>query len=66
LPRWAGVQAYSSPNTASVTLSFGFNVELTTHTQFKTQLAWTAAYDRKFENKTLDAPMLFIRLVDSF
>jgi hypothetical protein len=33
---------------------------------FKAQLAWTRAYDRRFENKTLDAPMLFIRLVSSF
>jgi hypothetical protein len=66
LPRWAGVQAYTTPNSATITLSFGFNIELTTHTQFKTQLAWVTGYDRKFENKVFETPVLFMRLVDSF
>jgi len=66
LPRWAGSMAYSTPNVASLTMSVGFNVELTTHTIFKTQLAWVQAYDRHFNERTTNAGTLFVRLVDSF
>lgn len=66
LPRWAGMMAYSSPNVAVVYLSVGVNVELTTHTQFKTQFVWDRAYDRNFKNKNTDVPILFLRLVNSF
>lgn len=63
---WHGSQSYSTPNSSSVTMSVGINVELTTHTQLKTQLAWAKAYDRRFEHKSLDVPFLYVRLVDSF
>jgi len=63
---WHGSQSYSTPNNASITMSVGLNVELTTHTQLKTQLAWAKAYDRHFENKNLDVPFIYVRLVDSF
>lgn len=66
LPRWAGLMAYSTPNVAVIYLSAGVNVELTTHTQFKTQLVWDRAYDRHFKNKNTDVPILFVRLVNSF
>jgi hypothetical protein len=66
LPRWAGAQAYSTPNNAMIALSVGFNVELTTHTLFKTQLAWTRAYDRHFEDRSINIAQLFVRLVNTF
>jgi hypothetical protein len=66
LPRWAGFNAFSSPNVAALYLSVGINVELTTHTQLKTQLAWNQAWDSRFENKNTNVPLLFVRLVNSF
>ena len=65
LPRWAP-GGYSSPNVAVLYLSAGINVELTTHTQLKTQLVWDQAWARNFTNKNTDVPILFVRLVDSF
>lgn len=66
LPRFAGDSRASSTNVAGLSLSAGLNVELTTHTLFKTQVAWIRTYDRHFENKTLDVPVVFVRVVDSF
>lgn len=66
LPTWAGAGAYSTPNVAAIMLSVGLNVELTTHTAFKTQLVWDQAWNAHFKNKSTDVPILFVRLVDSF
>ena len=66
LPRWAGSNAQSTPDVAALYLSFGINVELTTHTLLKTQLVWNQAYDSHFENKNTNVPLLFVRVVDSF
>lgn len=66
LPRFAGDSRASSSNVVGLSLSAGFNVELTTHTLFKTQIAWVRTYDRHFENKQLDVPIVFVRVVDSF
>jgi hypothetical protein len=66
LPRWAGAMAYSTPNVAVIYMSAGINVELTTHTQLKTQLVWDRAYDSHFKNKNTDIPIFFLRLVNSF
>ena len=66
LPRWAGFNAFSSPNVAALYLSVGLNVELTTHTQLKTQLVWNQAWDGSFENQNTNVPLLFVRLVNSF
>jgi hypothetical protein len=66
LPRWAGFNAYSSPNVAALYLSVGVNVELTTHTQLKTQLVWNQAWDRRFDERNTNVPLLFVRLVNSF
>jgi hypothetical protein len=66
LPRFAGDSRASSSNVVGLSLSAGFNVELTTHTLFKTQVAWIRTYDHHFENKQLDVPVLFVRVVDSF
>lgn len=66
LPRWAGTLAYSTPNVAVIYLSAGINIELTTHTQLKTQIVWDRAYDRHFKNKNTDVPIFFFRLVNSF
>jgi len=66
LPRWAGFNAFSSPNVAALYLSVGINIELTTHTQLKTQLVWNQAWDSRFENKNTNVPLLFVRLVNSF
>jgi hypothetical protein len=66
LPRWAGSGVYATPNVAALYLSAGVNVELTTHTQLKTQLVWNQSWDRDLKNKTGSVPLLFVRLVDSF
>ncbi|MEY4578738.1 MAG: hypothetical protein RL701_3441, partial [Pseudomonadota bacterium] len=66
LPRFAGSSRASSANVAAMNLSAGFNVELTTHTLFKTQVVWDQAYDRHFKNRSTSMPILFIRVVDSF
>jgi hypothetical protein len=66
VPRWAGEGTSGESNSASLFLSAGFNIELTTHTLFKTQVVWDTAYDRQYKNKITDSPILFVRVVDSF
>jgi hypothetical protein len=66
MPRFAGASRATGSNAATVVLSVGLNVELTTHTLLKTQLAWTRAYTVDFSTKIIDVPALFIRVVDSF
>jgi hypothetical protein len=66
MPRFAGSSRATGTNGATVVLSVGLNVELTTHTLFKTQLAWTRAFTADFRTKIIDVPALFIRVVDSF
>jgi hypothetical protein len=66
VPRWAGAGYFGEANSAALFLSVGVNVELTTHTLFKTQVVWDRAYDRHFKNKVNDSPILFIRVVESF
>lgn len=66
VPRWAGNGISGESNSASLFLSAGFNIELTTHTLFKAQVVWDTAYDRHYKNKVNDCPILFIRVVNSF
>jgi hypothetical protein len=66
IPRWAGTGVFGTANVAALFLSAGFNVELTTHTLFKTQLVWDRAWNRHFKDKLTDSPILFVRVVDSF
>jgi hypothetical protein len=66
LPRFAGATRASTADASGITASLGLNVELTTHTLFKTQLAWVRGYAGDFKQKSLDLPMLFVRLVQSF
>lgn len=66
VPRWAGNARASSANTSALYLSAGFNIELTSHTLFKTQVVWETSYERNFKTKTTDTPVLYIRIVDSF
>jgi hypothetical protein len=66
LPRYAGTSRASSADVSSITTSLGLNVELTSHTLLKSQLAWIQAWERGYKHKSLDLPMLFVRLVQSF
>jgi hypothetical protein len=68
VPRWAGADRSGEANNWSLFLSAGFNIELTTHTLFKTQLVWDTAYEShgKTKTKLTDTPILFVRVVDSF
>jgi hypothetical protein len=66
LPRYAGSSRASGAYVAALTPSIGFNVELTTHTLFKVQLAYMTAYKGNFTDRSVDLPVLFVRVVDSF
>lgn len=66
LPRWAGDVRGISADTAAIVLGGGVNVELTTHTLFKTQVAWVYSYDRHFTGDAFVLPMIFARMVQSF
>jgi hypothetical protein len=66
LPAFAGSARASTANIASLALSAGLNVELTTHTLLKTQVVWIRSYDRKFQTKEADVPVVFVRVVNTF
>jgi hypothetical protein len=66
LPSWAGSARSSDSDVAVLYLGGGANVELTTHTLLKLQVVWDRAYDRTFTHKTVDLPIVFVRVVNSF
>jgi hypothetical protein len=66
LPRFAGSSRATTNDVTPLSASVGFNIELTTHTLFKTQLAWIRAYKSDLKDYTLTIPYLFVRVVNSF
>jgi hypothetical protein len=66
LPRWAAPTRATGSDYGTVFASFGFNLRLTTHALFKTQLVWIRFYEGDFTNPGSEFPVLFVRIVDSF
>lgn len=67
LPRFAGTYRATGVGPTPFTASLGFNIELTTHTLLKFQLAWVRVYaDENLKDYSSSTPFMFVRLVNSF
>ena len=66
LPRYAGAARATPAGLASLGLSVGCNVELTSHTLFKIQVTYLSVHDAILDTTAFETPLVFVRLVSSF